>query len=214
MSKVQLNENQEKLYEQVKQELLKIKEEQFTDTRDRIKALGKKAHELHISLKQTGNEPKHHKYMYENRGVSADTIQFYEHIHPVEDLLKFINDPTANDDPIDQTVGEEFDFPVYSRRWGHKDHYRIKRTKDGWEVNYLTIGGNGDKAAYPYLFKNLEQDGIEYPRSLGKKMEWLWEEAKENGLSKDEIQEALNDLADWISEVERKSPRQGVWQGS
>jgi hypothetical protein len=150
--------------------------------------------------------------MYENRRVSPDTPEFYEHIHPIEDLLKFIDDPTANDDPIDQTIGEAFDFPVYSRRWGRNDNYKIERTKDGWNIDYFGIGGNSDKSGYPYLFKNLEQDAIEYPNSLGRKMEWLWEEAKENGLSKDDVQEALNELAEWISEVEKKSPRKGVWE--
>ncbi len=217
MKAVKLNEHQQKLRNEIKKELNEIRQDmseyKLDNITSKIKDLGKKANKLHIELKNTGNEPKHHKYMYENRQVSPDTPEFYEHVHPVEDLLKFIDNPNANDDPIDKTIGEEFEFPVYSRRFGHEDNYKIKRTKDGWEVNYWAIGGNSDKAGYPYLFKNLEQDGIEYPNSLGKKMEWLWEEAKENGLSKDEVQKALAELAEWISEVEKKSPRQGVWQG-
>ncbi len=217
MQAVKLNEYQQKLRSEIENDLNDIRkamnESQLDSINSKIKVLGKKAHQLHLKLKESGNEPKHHKYMYQNRSVSPDTAEFYEHIHPVEDLLKFIDDPSANDDPIDQTIGAEFEFPVYSKRWGHEDNYKIKRTKDGWEVNYSAIGGNSDKTGYPYLFKNLEQDGIEYPNSLGKKMEWLWEEAKENGLSKDAVQKALSELAEWISEVEKKSPRQGVWQG-
>ena len=53
------------------------------------------AHELHMSLKDSGNEPKHHKYMLENRGVPVEDIEFYNHIHPVDDLLKFIDDINA-----------------------------------------------------------------------------------------------------------------------
>ena len=92
-------------------------------------------------------------------------------------------------------------------------NYKLKRTKGGWKIDFLTIGGNSDKRGYPYLFKNFEQDGIEYPKSLGMRMEWLWERAKEDGLSKEKLQEELNKLAEWISEIERKQPRQGVWQG-
>lgn len=29
--------------------------------------MARKAHELHMSLKDSGHEPKHHKYMVENR---------------------------------------------------------------------------------------------------------------------------------------------------
>ena len=217
MLAINLDEHQKKLRDEIKEELSDIRKEmeeyRLNDYKKKIKELGKKAHELHIQLKNAGNEPKHHKYMYENRGVSPDTPEFYEHIHPIEDLLKFIDNPNANDDPIDQTIEEEFNFPVYSRRWGHNDKYKIKRTKNGWEVNYLGIGGNGDKSGYPYLFKNLKHDGIEYPSSLGLRMEWLWKRAKEDGLSKKEVQEEFNNLAKWIKEIEKKQPQQGVWQG-
>ena len=160
MPAVELTENQENLSE-VQTELDEIRrlyseEGGFGSERDKInkltKELGRKAHELHIDLKNSGNEPKHHKYMIENRRVSPDKLEFYEHIHPVEDLLSFIDDPTANDDPIDQTVGEIFDFPVYSNRWGHNDNYKVKRIKDGWEINFDGIGGKCDKSGYPYLF--------------------------------------------------------------
>ncbi len=217
MQAIILDENQQKLRDEIEEELNEIRkaknEYQPDNIKSKIKDLGKKAHKLHLELKKTGNEPKHHKYMYENRRVSPDTLEFYEHIHPVEDLLKFIDNPSANDDPVDQTLGEEFEFPVYSSRWGHKDNYKIKRTKNGWKIDFLTIGGTSDKRGYPYLFKNFEQDGIEYPKSLGMRMEWLWERAKEDGLSKERLQEELNRLAEWISEIEEKQPRLGVWQG-
>lgn len=67
------------------------------------------AHELHMSLKDSGNEPKHHKYMLENRGVPVEDIEFYNHIHPVDDLLKFIDDINANDDPEDTTIGKNIE---------------------------------------------------------------------------------------------------------
>lgn len=44
--------------------------------------------------------------MLENRGVPVEDIEFYNHIHPVDDLLKFIDDINANDDPEDTTIGK------------------------------------------------------------------------------------------------------------
>lgn len=70
--------------------------------------MSKTAHELHMSLKESGHEPKHHRYMIDNRGVPADDIEFYNHVHLVDDLLKFIDDVNANDDPEDTTIGKEF----------------------------------------------------------------------------------------------------------
>lgn len=71
-----------------------------------------------MSLKVSGNEPKHHKYMLENRVVPVEEIEFYNHIHPVDDLLKFIDDINANDDPEDTTIGKKFTLKIYTRRWG------------------------------------------------------------------------------------------------
>ena len=221
MPAVELTKNQENLRQAIQTELDEIHrlysvEGGLGSEREKIhtltKDLGRKAHQLHIELKKSGNEPRHHKYMIENRRVSPDKLEFFEHIHPVEDLLSFIEDPTANDDPIDQTIGEIFDFPVYSNRWGHNDNYKIKRTKDGWEIDFMS-GGKCDKRGYPYLFKNLEHDGIEYPKSLGSRMQWLWEKAKDSGLSKEQLQKELSELAEWISEIERNQPKQGVWAG-
>lgn len=97
------------------------------------------AHELHMSLKSSGYEPKHHKYMLENRGVSVEDMEFYNHIHPVDDLLKFIDDVNADDDPEDTTIGEKFTLRIYTRRWGHYDHYSMTRTKNGWNFKEMLI---------------------------------------------------------------------------
>lgn len=41
--------------------------------------MARKAHELHMSLKDIGHEPKHHKYMIENRGCNLICTQFSGH---------------------------------------------------------------------------------------------------------------------------------------
>jgi hypothetical protein len=166
-----------------------------------------KAVELHKLVK-----PKHHNYMINNRGVSPDDPEFYNHVHPIEDLLKFINDPHANDDPEDQTIGHEFDFNVFSRRWGHNDRYRIKRTSSGWDVSYIAIGGPCNKKGQPFLFENLDHDGINYPEELPGYMEWLWDQSQELGIPHERVQEAINQLAEWVNLCEKNSPK-GIWEG-
>jgi len=69
--------------------------------------------------------------MIKNRNCQPDDPEFYNHIHPIEDLLAFIKNPTANDDPKDITLNHEFDFKVYTNRWGHADTYKLSRIKRG-----------------------------------------------------------------------------------
>lgn len=172
--------------------------------------MAKTAHKLHIMLNRRGIEPKHHKYMLENRGVPVDDIEFYNHIHPVEDLLAFINDVEANNDPEDSTMGKSFKLRIYSRRWGHYDLYTIKRISKGWDFKGIR-SGECDKAGSPYLINTLDHDFISYPHNFGKLLEWLWDKAAD-GLKESEVQEAVDDLGEWISICELNVPR-GVFEG-
>ncbi|AAM32673.1 MAG: hypothetical protein AB7D09_06095 [Methanosarcina sp.] len=183
------------------------------EVKKQIDEMGDYAHELHMSLQNRDCKPKHHAYMKKNREMEEDDPQFYKHVHPVEDLLKYIDDPHANDEPQDQTIGEEFDFRVYSNSWGHEDNYRFKRTDDGWDVKFFSIGGSCDKKGYPFLYENFNHDSIQYPRDFDGWLEWLWDQAASKGLSKDEVQTALQELADWVSSTEKNVPSSIVWDG-
>lgn len=183
-----------------------------TDTHKLLREMGQKAHELHIALKVRALEPKHHAYMLKNRELPADDEEFYMHVHPVEDLLRFIEDTSANDDPEDQTIGHEFTLSVYSRRWGHNDTYGLTRIETGWDVN-LTHSGPCDKAGRPFLYSNFDNDLVHYPAGIGGYLEWLWVRASEQGLSHEAVQEALDQLAEWINVTSHNAPpRDGVWE--
>lgn len=162
----------------------------------------KTAVEVHKFVK-----PKHHKYMIENRECSPDDPEFYNHFHPVEDLLAFIDDPHANDDPEDQTIDHEFKFRVYSRRWGHYDTYTIKRTVEGWNISFMAEGAKSKEDGSPGLYKCLNHDSINYPEELPGYLEWLWRKAEERGLSHKEVQASLDALAEWVSNCEKTTPR-------
>lgn len=178
-----------------------------------INEAGKMARKLHMRLKKRGHEPKHHGYMIKNRGMSPSAKGFYLHFHPIEDLLKFIENEHANDDPEDQTIGVEFTISFYSNRWKHNDKYRIKRTVDGWDLSGIPIGGPCDKGGRPFLFRHLRHDSIQYPEGLDGWLEWLWYRAASDGLSRDQVQSGLDQLADWVSMTEKHAPSGGIWQG-
>ena len=96
------------------------------------------------------------------------------------------------------------ELEVYSRRFGHPDLYQISRTDTGWHVRHQRIEGDCDKTGAPYLFKCLDQDGINYPHDLGGYMEFLW--CKSADMSEEEIQEQLDLLGKWIESTEKASP--------
>jgi hypothetical protein len=212
---VKLTEPQRKLVDDLErrlnQILAKIHSSRAYDSKEN-QEMGALAASLHKSLKESGVVVRHHKYMIENRGKKPDDPGFYEHVHPVEDLLKFIRNQAANDDPEDQTIGHEFRFDVYSRRWGHDDTYRVIRTETGWVFQHMMgpiptgkdgrVGGRMNSG----LFDMLDHDSINYPEELPGYLQWLWERAAENGLTHDQAQEGITALAEWVSIVEKSSP--------
>ena len=96
---------------------------------------------------------------------------------------------------------------VFSRKWGHKDRYVVKRTTHGWYIEFGSIKGDSDKTGAPYLFEILNNDSINYPADLGGCMEWLWREAEERHLSDKGIQCYLNELGEWVQKVEKSTPQ-------
>lgn len=218
MSQLKLNDKQAVLRDELRRAVADIRrlgESRAPQDQPKIDEvtsdMAKKAHDLHMQLKKAGTEPVHHRYMVQNRGVRPDTLEFYEHEDAVEDLLSFLEDSTANQDPVDLTLEHEFTFAVYSRRWGHDDTYYVKRTRTGWYISHLRIKGPCDKAGVPYLFRNLEQDHIEYPLQLGNRLEWLWTQAQEQGLAHETVQACLNQLAAWVNTTEREAPSGDIW---
>lgn len=205
--KVQLSVEQEKLRQIIVENLKICKDWQNINREDVSIAFEKMrvaAHELHMQLTP---RPKHHRYMIENRGMKADDNQFYNHIHPAEDLLAYLEDTSANDDPIDYTIGDTFDFQIYSNRWGHKDRYGLTRTEKGWNVSHMSYNGE-DNINYEMktLYTALRHDMISHPINIDSYLNSIWTTAKNNGLKHDEVQEMLNQVADWISQTEMNAP--------
>lgn len=165
---------------------------------------------LHASLAARGIEPQHHGYMLKNREIPASDPEFYNHIHPASDLLKFVKDQEANDDPEDVTLGDEFLLKVFSRRWGHFDHYRLTRTSEGWHVAFGGIEGDCEASGKPYLMENLDHDSINYPSGLGHHLVDIWLGANDQGWSHEQVQDELDVLGGWITSTEKGAPLRGA----
>ncbi|MEH6589150.1 MAG: hypothetical protein V7746_02775 [Halioglobus sp.] len=218
---VPLQENEAQLKEEIERLLLAIREKWDVDQpteEDQMDQLGAKALELHLSLAGHGREVKHHKYMLENRGTPVDDPEFYQHVHPVEDLLAFIDNVHANDDPEDTTQDIELRCSFYSRRWDRPDAYYFSRSETGWNIRCLeqkiSTGPDGRIGGTPGsgLFTLLDHDSINYPEDLPGYFEWLWYQAAEHGLTVDQLREAIESISDWVSTVERSSPS-GLFAG-
>ena len=95
---------------------------------------------------------------------------------------------------------------VFSRRWGHNDTYMVTITAKGWNISHIMIGGECDTKGAPYLYENLDHESINYPQSLPEYMDWLWQKAKEQKMTDDQIQAELNQIGKWIQATEKASP--------
>ncbi|WP_152558052.1 hypothetical protein [Methanosarcina soligelidi] len=109
-----------------------------------------------------------------------------------------------------------FELKVYSRRDHRYMYYRIEKIENGWDIKYLQTRFDTsvcDKTGAPNLYKQLNQDSINYPKDLGNYMEYLWDQATEEDMTDTEIQDHLNELGAWISTVEKESPKGTLWEG-
>lgn len=104
----------------------------------------------------------------------------------------------------DINLDKDMKFKVYTTRWGHDDIYTIRRTFKGWDVRHIGINGETEKNGRGALESNLEHDSICYPKEgVEYAFQTLWQEADTTSMSIEELQSRIQDIADWISEVEK-----------
>jgi len=205
--RVELTEEQQQLRKVIEENLAIVKETnngRVNESHDEVfRNMADAAHQLHMSLNPY---PTHRSYMVQNSGMEPENPEFYAHVHTVEDLLSYLNDNSANDDPTDQTLDTAFYMNLFSRRWGHEDRYELIRNAEGWNVSHLTYNGQSGKDALEVLVPSLVHDSIAYPYDLGNVMIDIWNQAEEYGLSNEEVQNMLNEVAQWINASETNYP--------
>ncbi len=183
---------------------------------DRYRKLFDKLKEI-IPIIHWGRLPIFNKYLIYNRekDPELEMIEFYEHPDCLNALLNEVkNKGIILSNKSDDTLDKEMSFKVYTRRWGHEDRYSIKRTVNGWYCGYLAIGGECKKSGEGGLFNNLDHDSIFYPKDgVAYAMEKLWEAADEGEIDFDELIIRIQQVADWISAVEKSIDAQPEWVG-
>ncbi len=153
------------------------------------------------------------EYIIENSGLYPYDINFFNHIHMIEDLADLLSNPKPYSKKGDVNLYQKMRFEVYTNRWGHFDVYHIARSFDGWvfygfgfseTVQNIT---NCDKNGNGALIRALEHDSINYPKNLPFALEHLWQRADEQDMSIHELNGYIEALADWISNTEKSKPQ-------
>lgn len=157
-------------------------------------------------------QPEYEEYMLVNSGrfPEDDLTKYYDHYHTLEDLY-WVLTGSSKKKKIKSYLGDinlnkQFDFNVFSKRWGHYDRYKVCRTLDGWDVDFLMTGGTGDKEGSA-IIRCLEHDLISYPHNIKSYFRDVWEYADKNTVAVDKLAKKMNKLAEWISYSEIKKPQ-------
>ena len=183
--------------------------EEYQEVFDRIKDI--------LPIIHWGKLPLFNRYLLYNRGVDPEknTVEFYDHIDCLNALLAEIrNKGICLSNESDNSLDRKMIFRVYNRRWGHEDRYIITRTIDGWHCGHISINGECKKDGTGSLISNLEHDCIFYPKDGVKyAMQRLWEDSDDGIIDFDELSRRIQQVADWISAVEKAVGTQPDWVG-
>lgn len=102
-------------------------------------------------------------------------------------------------------------FEVYANRWLCKREYRVNKTSQGWYLKHIAINGDCTPDGNPYFYTNFDQDYITYPNQFGDFLEWLWNAINNNEIDRENAQNKLQELANWVSECEKCQPKWNGW---
>lgn len=170
-----------------------------------------------IPIIHWGRLPIFNKYLLYNRekDPELEMIEYYEHPDCLNALLNEVKGKgLILSNKSDDTLDKEIPFKVYTRRWGHENGYSIKRTVNGWHCGYIATRGECKKNGEGGLFNNLDHDSVFYPKDgVAYAMEKLWEAADEEEIDFDELTKRIQQIADWISAVEKSIDTQPEWVG-
>lgn len=156
--------------------------------------------------------PIYTETMLDNRGIipEENVDEYYNHFHSLEDLYDEImgRGISWRTTEGDENLNREMEFQVYTSRWGHNDIYRIERDIFGWKVHHISLNGLSLKNGEGSLFSNLNHDSIFYPKDgVEYALSTLWKEADLGEINFEELRNKLQEIGDWISDVERSLRR-------
>lgn len=159
------------------------------------------------------------KYLLFNRkkDPELETLAFYDHPNCMEALFKEITGQgVIMSNKSDQSLNKNIQLNIYNRRWGHYEHYCVSRTINGWNWSSMLHEGESDKEGLYLgsnldsqessgpLFDSLNHDSVFFPEDAVKfALAKLWEDADEGKIDYDELSNKLQEIAEWISSVEK-----------
>ena len=162
-----------------------------------------------------GKLPIFNRYLIYNRkhDPEMEMIEFYNHIDCLNALLSELrNNGIKLSNESDKSLNRDVQFKVYTRRWRHEVNYIIKRTVDGWYCSHIAINGKCKKDGTGGLISNLNHDCVFFPEDGVKyAMQKLWEDADDGRIDFDELSNRIQQIANWISTVEKSICSQPEW---
>lgn len=151
--------------------------------------------------------PQYNEQMIINRECLPEDIEeYYNHYHAIEDMYLEVTGKGVDwkSKKGDENLNKKLKFKVYSERWGNYDVYTIERTINGWNAYFLAQHNKGvSKDGSDSIIPILEHDSIDYPKELKYCLELLWDSADSDEMTIDELQDKIDELAKWVSEVEK-----------
>lgn len=156
-----------------------------------------------------GSLPIYKEEYVSKRGLNnldKNPFEYYNDYYTLSDLYKWVKVEDKWEPSLlgDCNLDIEMEFPVYTRRWGHEDYYRISRTTTGWYINFLSINGDSEKDGTGKIFANLKHDGVFFPEEdIKNAFSILWDDADRREMPISELKRKLQDIASWISNVEK-----------
>lgn len=178
-----------------------------------------------IPIIHWGKLPIFNKHLLYNRNLDPEinTMQFYDHPDCLKALLNEIRDNGIFlTNQSDLSLNKVIHFNIYNRRWGHPDFYCISRTMTGWICSSMfarseecdkdgTYFFDSDSSSESKtddingpLFESLEHDSVFFPKDgVQYALRKLWDDADDGKIDIGELTKRMQELADWISAVER-----------
>lgn len=155
--------------------------------------------------------------LFSRKNPELETLEFYGHLDCLKALLREVRgEGIVMSNKSDLSLNRKIEFSVYTRRWGHFDHYSVSRTINGWNWTGMMHEGESDKEGLYLgsnldsqessgpLFDSLNHDSVFFPEDAVKfALAKLWEDADEGKIDYDELSNKLQEIAEWISSVEK-----------
>lgn len=174
----------------------------------------------HVTLNKYRNEGKIESINLPNGGIRFHSQSVYNFLANIlfkdYDLIKNLNDRLGATINIwnERFAGRS---GAGTRRLEGQDFdtYRFIWNEHGWIVlSNLPMNGISqndriklcDPHGFPFFLNSLDHDYITYPKEVPDYIGYLWKSVRKGELNKNQLQEEMNKIADWINLCEKNRP--------